>query len=176
MKTKIIEATQGAESGPNHGKFMVGRLTREEYETPSALNGAPLFPQIGYWDYDPDWLWVLDLQTREGAYFHVGRGFAVADLDKHKIWVCPMFEPFLEWLYTQDTSILEALPTVVELPEAPAALAGYRRPGASSETPTEDDLTAIKDVLVGWCRPSTDAEKLDMIASVLGVDRKEERC
>jgi hypothetical protein len=47
------------------------------------------------------------------------------------VWVCPMFEPFLEWLYTQDTSVLERLPTVVELPEAPAAaaLAGYRRAG-----------------------------------------------
>jgi hypothetical protein len=38
-----------------------------------------------------------------------------------------MFEPFLTWLYAQDLSDLQALPDYVELPDAPFALAGYRR-------------------------------------------------
>ena len=57
---------------------------------------------------------VLDLQTGEGAIFMPG-GLAAADLDKHGIWVCPLFEPFLAWLYKQDLSDLDALPAVVEI-------------------------------------------------------------
>lgn len=46
--------------------------------------------------------------------------------EKHKIWVCPLYEPFLEWLYRQDVRDLGKLPDHVTL-EAPAALWGYRR-------------------------------------------------
>lgn len=129
MNVKIIEATQDIERGMNHGKFLLAQLDIEEFTTPSLVNGGLLLPQIGYWEFDPHWLWVLDLQTREGAYFHVGHGSARADLQKHRVWVCPLFEPFLEWLYTQRVADLADLPAVVELPDAPGAFAGYRRPG-----------------------------------------------
>jgi hypothetical protein len=71
---------------------------------------------------------VLDLETGEGAYFLPG-GNARADLREHRVLVCPMFEPFLEWLYAQDVNDITTLPVVLDLPDAPFALYGYRRPG-----------------------------------------------
>jgi hypothetical protein len=131
VETKLIEVTQGAERGFNWGKFLLGRFDHE-WMHPSAVgedSRRPLLYQCG-WTRATGHLWVLDLQTGEGAFFRPG-GSAHADLEKHRIWVCPMFEPFLEWLYAQDLSDLRALPPLVELPDAPAALSGYRRPGPS---------------------------------------------
>jgi hypothetical protein len=127
METAIIEVTQDAASGFNWGKFCVARFDAE-WERRSALphnSSAPLLSQCGWAD---GFLWVLDLQTGEGAYFRPG-GSAPADLRRHRIHVCLMFEPFLEWLYAQDLADLSALPPVVELPDAPAGLYGYRCPG-----------------------------------------------
>lgn len=125
MKTKFIEATNGPQ---NWGKFMVGRFSDDEWATPSALpdiNGGSLLRTIGT---HPSGVWVLDLQTKEGAMFVPG-GYAPADLHKHRIWVCPMFEPFLTWLHEQDLSDLDALPAHIDLPDAPFAMSGYRREG-----------------------------------------------
>lgn len=126
MKVKFIEASQNAERGFNWGKFAVMRFD-EEWSWRSAidLTSSSLLRSCGW---GSNHLWVLDLQTGEGAFLSPG-GSAHADLDKHKVWVCPMFEPFLEWLYGQDLADLDALPTLVELPDAPGAFAGYRRPG-----------------------------------------------
>lgn len=44
------------------------------------------------------------------------------------IWICPLFEPFLTWLYQQDLSDLEQLPDTVEI-DAPFSMQGYRRSG-----------------------------------------------
>ena len=131
MVTKFIEVTQAVEGGFNHGKFMLGRFA-EEWDERSALDHAlgaepppSLLRRCGWMERH---LFVLDLQTGEGAIFLPG-GSAKADLDKHKVWVCPMFEPFLVWLYAQDLTLLDALPELVELPEAPASMTGYRREG-----------------------------------------------
>ena len=65
--------------------------------------------------------------------FLPGGGFARADLNKRKIWVCPLFEPFLEWLYRhvhdKEGDWWQDLPRVVELPDAPFEIYGHRRPG-----------------------------------------------
>lgn len=121
MQTKIIEAvsTEG-----NHGKFMVGQMT-DEWTRPSMVDGYPLLSGRG-WGLRH--LWVMDLQTGEGAIFWPG-GRAAADLNKHRIWVCPLFEPFLEWFYEQDLSDLNTLPPGVFLEGVPLQLAGYRRQG-----------------------------------------------
>jgi len=131
MHTVFIEATQGATTGPNHGKFMVARFDHEWFR-PSAipmLEGTirplSLLRMCGWTEHH---LWVCDLQTGEGAFFRPG-GLARADLERNRIWVCPMFEPFLTWLYTQDLTNIDALPNLVELPDAPFAMQGYRRPG-----------------------------------------------
>lgn len=124
MKTKIIEGSNGF----NWGKFLVARFT-DEWDYKSKIDGLPLLRTRGW---TPDNLWVMDLQTGEGALFRPG-GFAVADLEKHKVWVCPLFEGFLTWLYKQDLSDLDKLPDVVDdLPKELSALWGHRRSGPSS--------------------------------------------
>lgn len=124
MITKFIEATNEEK---NWGKFMVARFTREEWSQTSVVNGGSVIAGRGW---SPDHILVFDLQTGEGALFRQG-GLAKADLSKHKIWVCPLFESFLTWLYKQDVSDLEKLPSLVNfsLEEAPFEMAGYRRSG-----------------------------------------------
>lgn len=121
MKTTFVEATspQG-----NWGKFMVGVFERHEVERPSSVDGRSIIWGRGW---DRGHVFVLDLQTGEGATFRMG-GLAKYDLDKHKIWVCVLFEAFLEWLYLQPDPM--DLPPTIEL-DVPLAFAGYRRPGDS---------------------------------------------
>ena len=147
MKTIFIEATDASQF--NWGKFMVGRMDADEMSRLSAMQIAyaakqtneeekafqermarkPLLYQIGF---DPKAVYVFDLQTCEGSFFSPSQKHpkcATFDLEKHKIWVCPMFEPFLTWLYGQDLSDLEKLPRLVDLGDVPIAMAGYRREG-----------------------------------------------
>jgi len=121
VETKIIE-TEGA---GNWGKFLVGRFT-DEREYRSALSDVDAGYPLARWL--PETLLVLDLATGEGALFRPG-GVAEYDLEKHRIWVCPMFEGFLAWLYGQDLSDLRALPSLVSLPDHKFSFAGRRRPG-----------------------------------------------
>lgn len=122
MKTKIIEVTNGPW---NWGKMLVGRFDSEWNRESKVTPGSRLLEAVGW---SPNHLLVLDLQTGEGAVFRPG-GSAEADLTKHAVWVCPMFEPFLGWLYEQDLSDLDKLPDMVNLKDAPFAMHGYRRPG-----------------------------------------------
>lgn len=109
MRTKFIEATNGI----NWGKFAVCRFEPDEIVRESVIfPGRPVLLARGW---SGDELLVIDLETCEGAAFRHG-GYAKADLQKHKIWVCPLFEPFLTWLYTQDVSDLDALRSPVTLP------------------------------------------------------------
>lgn len=134
MITKFIEATDGTHF--NWGKFAVCRFTEEEWARRSALSdttavsesGRPtarkLLPSLGW---STGHVLVVDLATGEGSLFWP-KGLASADLnEKHQIWVCPMFEPFLGWLYAQDLSNLEALPGLVNLGDVPTSMQGYRR-------------------------------------------------
>lgn len=126
MKTRFIEVTDGF----NWGKVMVGRFEREEWGRRSVvLPDVSLLVAEGW---SSDSIIVLDLATCEGAAFRPG-GFAKADLEKHQVWVCPLFEPFLEWLYRQDLGDLDRLPEKVTI-KGPKALYGYRRPGPGHST------------------------------------------
>lgn len=124
MQTKMIECTNGF----NWGKFLVGRFTPEEWAVRSSVDGV--LSLIGGRGWTLEHLLVLDIQTGEGAIFRPG-GSAKADLDKHQIWVCPLFEPFLTWLYTQPLGDLDQLGTVVMFTEeqAPSSMYGHRRAG-----------------------------------------------
>jgi len=119
MKTKLVEVTNGER---NWGKFLLGAFD-SELEYRSVIDQRPLIRGRGW---SSKHLLVLDLQTGEGAIFCLG-GYAKADLDKHRVWVCPMFEPFLTWLYQQHDPF--AIPAHVDLPNAEFAISGYRRPG-----------------------------------------------
>lgn len=140
METKIVEASTTL----NWGKFMLGRYDDADWARrsarpldeiekqlePSFPNIAhrrhPLLRDIGNWNRNQ--IWVLDLQTGEGALFSP-HGLASADLQKHQIRVCPLFEPFLTWLYTLKDPWADC-PSFVQLPpDTPGALYGYRRPG-----------------------------------------------
>ena len=126
MDTFFFEATNGF----NHGKFAVALFTDEEWERRSALRDVRLLPSLG-WGRSPRDLhvWVLDLQTAEGMYVRLG-GCAEYDLNgQHQIRVCPLFLPFLRWLYTQELEDLPELSgTLVCLTEeeAPSSLTGHR--------------------------------------------------
>lgn len=123
MIVRFIEVTNGVPA--NWGKFMVARFDEDEWKHRSAVapHGATL---LGGRGWTPAHVLVLDLQTGEGAIFLPG-GLAKADLDKHRIWVCPLFEPFLAWLYEQPDPL--ELPPHVDLPNAPFSMRGHRRQG-----------------------------------------------
>jgi hypothetical protein len=125
MKHTFVEVT----NGPNNwGKFLVSKWELEDWRVKSAVHTHGLLASIGE---NQACIWILDLQTGEGARFRPG-GSAKADLEKHAIWVCPMYECFLEWLYAhpehhQDP--ITTLPHYIDLPDAPFAMQGYRRKG-----------------------------------------------
>lgn len=130
MDTKFIECTNEVGVGRkfNWGKFMVARFTPAEWARRSQEPDTPKFPLLDLIGWGPRHVIVFDLQTCEGAAFLPG-GYPKADLEKHKIWVCPLFEPFLAWLYKHDLRDLSALPDYVNLHDAHNALGGYRRGG-----------------------------------------------
>ena len=139
MKIKLVEVTNGI---ANWGKFLLGAFDTE-WEYKSVIDGNSIIAGRGW---SRDHILVLDLQTGEGAMFRLG-GSAKADLDQHKIWVCPMYEPFLTWLYAQagfhgTAGFWDELPAHVDLPDAEFAFAGYRRPG-----PRPDGDDALRERL-----------------------------
>lgn len=124
MQTKLVEVTNGPR---NWGKFLLGRFDTEWDYISKVDEGRPLLRAIG-WRGQIHPLLILDLQTGEGALFSIFKtANAAADLQKHRIWVCPMFEPFLVWLYSQPDPW--AIPDYVDLPDAEFQFQGYRRPG-----------------------------------------------
>lgn len=128
MHTKFIEATDATNF--NHGKFMVARFTHGEWGRESAVDAeyghrTRLLIRCGWTIYH---FMVTDLQTGEGAIFQKG-GLAEVDLEKHRIWTCPMFPHFLEWLYQQNLSNFENLPSTVNLGNVPTSLVGQRGKG-----------------------------------------------
>lgn len=132
MQTKFVEVSNGF----NWGKFLVCRFTREEWAIRSKVDeGSSL---VGGRGWTPRHLWVLDLQTGEGAMFKPG-GYAKGDLDKHQVWVCPMFGVFLNKLYATPEwgNDIGTIPDLVELTDEDAmkasAMFGHRRPGPSPE-------------------------------------------
>jgi hypothetical protein len=130
MKTHIIEVTSAREF--KWGKFMLMQFD-SEWEYRSKLPEAGSYPLLRAIGVGRDGVGVLDLQTGEGAIFYPRKSaMPSADLQKHRIWVCPMYEPFLGWLYQQDLAYIKALPHLVRLgPEADrhCAMQGYRRKG-----------------------------------------------
>lgn len=78
-------------NGPNWGKLAVGTFERHEWEYVSHVAAEPLLARLGH---GPSTRLFLDLATGEGALFDCSQGL-LPQLARHKIWVCPMFEPGL---------------------------------------------------------------------------------
>lgn len=147
MKTHLIEAT----NEKNYGKFLLGVFDSEhEREARVVLGPAgKLLANCGW--RGPNYMLVTDVQTGEGAIFRLG-GHVKHDLNKHKIWVCPMFEFFLEWLYAQyneDPKKVMSLdlPELVNLDTNFFSFSGYRRPGI--EPDSLEAACAYLDT-IGW--------------------------
>lgn len=130
MKTKIVEATTGPQG--NWGKFLIGQFDQDEIDTVSAI--APeygsVLKQRGWWD-PAQYFLMLDIETGEGSVFATW-GDARADLHKHRIWVCPLFQPTLARIRAMAPFAVADLPSLLELSfdEAPFAMAVPRRAGA----------------------------------------------
>lgn len=124
MRTKIVEVTN---NNLNWGKFLLGDFDAVELSYRSKIDGNLLIRGRGW---SAGHILVFDLQTGEGAWFLPG-GLAKYDLDKHRIWVCPMYEPFLEYLYNwvREKKDPFSLPEVIDIKDAPFAMSGYRRNG-----------------------------------------------
>ncbi len=134
MLTKFIEVTDPTQF--NWGKFVISQYEAEEWARMSQISGAPsLLRDRGFEGGD---IWVMDLQTRESACINFNTD-PVHQLEKHRIWVCPMFSPFLQWLWQQDLSDVTKLPSVVILPaelvKGHVAMQGYRRSGPTGCSP-----------------------------------------
>jgi hypothetical protein len=131
METRFVEAGNGF----NWGKFLVARFDSEEWSRRTTFPGTDDLRMLQGrgWDYQRHWF-VMDLQTGEGAMFPLD-GSPDYDLkEKHAIWTCPMFLPFLRWLYdwyAEGHRDLAQLPPYVTFTEdeAPSALAGTRGKG-----------------------------------------------
>lgn len=135
MDTKFVEAGHGPDAG-NWGKFLLGRYTREELAEPTRFPGCEGQRVVSLRGNGAHHLWVLDLATGEGARFPINSTKpydAILKLNDHQILVCPLFEPFLAWLFAHIDGHRETwwqtLPRTVELPTAEFSLFGYRRPG-----------------------------------------------
>lgn len=130
MRTKIIEATNGM----NWGKFLLGVFSDDDASYRSKVDSTKLLQGRGIYDHH-EIVMVTDLQTKEGALFYPRRegdfDTVKHDLGKHRIWVCPMYEFFLRWLYEQPIEKIYALdlPELVNIDTKFFAFAGYRRPG-----------------------------------------------
>ncbi len=72
MQHKIVEATNGF----NWGKFLVCRFDEADFTYTSLVSQSLLLTERGW---ARDQIWVLDLETREGAAFQPG-GSPNADL------------------------------------------------------------------------------------------------
>lgn len=128
MKTRFFEVTNGF----NWGKFLVAEFDPDEWSRRAILDAAEQLPLVAGRGWGREHIFVMDLQTGEGALFRHG-GSASHDVqNRHNIWRCPMFVPFLTWLYTQPVDKLMELPQLIHLTEdeAPSSMLGKRGDGS----------------------------------------------
>ena len=152
MRTKLVEVTDQACF--NFGKFMVAEFDQVEWGRRSIIeaeNGfdISLLGRCG-WDRNGH-IMVFDIQTGEGALFKPG-GSPKHDLEKHRVWVCLLFEPFLKWLYkwveeqrkAMDGIIyIDTIPDKLVLPNRNPGLSGYRRAGCE-EAKLQDEIAKLR--------------------------------
>lgn len=133
MITKLFEATHDLEGNGNYGKFLVC-IPDTEWSLLTELGEEYSFRVLPANGWCREHVMVFDLATGEGAMFRPRKAKNPAqavyhELNKHQIWVCPLFEPFLAWLFNYTPEEIPHLPQLVLLPEADFAFSGYRRPG-----------------------------------------------
>ncbi len=161
MDLKFVEAGHPQDMATglygNWGKFAIGRYTNAELREPTRFPGCDGRHVVSLRGWGSEHIWVFDLATGEAARFHPV-GYAIADLSEHRVWVCPLFEPFLTWLYRfirehPYPQWWDDLPRTVELSEADFAFGGHRRSSyTATRINTEDeDRRPVTVVVCGRC-------------------------
>lgn len=131
MKVKFIEC----EDKLNWGKFQLLQWEPSDMQRQSKVReGTPLLMAVEgqrVAGNDPlKAVFVRDLQTEEGATLHPAKEVdPKPQLDRHRVWVCPLFLPFARWLFANWEGDVATLPDIVELSGEVLHLQGYRRPG-----------------------------------------------
>ncbi len=143
MQLKFVEVGHPVDKdglGGNWGKFAVGRWTVQELGEKTQFPGCEGQRIASLHGWGGDHVWLFDLQTGESARFYINNPVPVdvrSQLKNHQIWVCPMFEPFMVWLWSHirlNPSWWDTLPRTVELPaDTPFEVAGFRRPGPNAD-------------------------------------------
>jgi hypothetical protein len=171
MQTYLFEARHGPGAG-NWGKFLVGIPDETEWSWRSAVDTSRSVPLLSAIGWTPEHIWVHDLQTGEGCFVRPG-GLAHADLQKHRVWCCPLFEYWLDWLYGEVRKVgiegIPDLPRVVDLPDAPFALAGHRRPGGDEPRPTAVALVERMRGFLGHIEDMDEGERTFMLGALTGA-------
>ena len=108
MKTRIIEATSDQIFWST---FLVGVFDMER-RYKSCVDGSMVLRS-----YSPRDIFILDIQTREGAVF-APHGLADVDIERTAIYTGPLFKAFLHWIRAQfrEGLSLNDLPKHVEVP------------------------------------------------------------
>ncbi len=137
MEYRFVEVTDGT----LHGKFMIGVFGDDDHAEREAFSGALLLRNRGW---SRDHFMLFDLQTGEGALFRPG-GRARFDLHRTRICVCPVFEVFLDWLYTHiyehGPEWFHAIPRKMLIPPV-IGIGSYRRPHTPHPDDTGDELSS----------------------------------
>lgn len=122
MITRFVEVTDGW----MYGKFLVCRMDAEELATPSempdARHGERLLVHGGRRRFNDHSTLVIDLQLGTAAAWPL-QGLMEAYESEH-LWhlhVCPMYRPFVRWLYEQGRWAMGAgditeIPRYLEVP------------------------------------------------------------
>lgn len=158
MDVTFVEATNGPR---NWGKFAVCRFTDDEWKVRSQVDGMPLLAARGW---SRQHTMVIDLQTGEGAFFP--EWAHKSDLDKHQIWVCPMFEHALLHILSGDHDPMKTEP-LIDLPDAPFEAGGYRRGG-----PDSDLRVAAHEFSDAWNTMIESDGEIDMVTDAIGKLRE----
>ena len=166
MDSRLIEA----ENGGNWGKFMVGQWTHADLEQRSLVAvGEPLLGRtegnLRKGQIDPRRArLVFDLQTKKGGLFEPDpAGDSNADLEASGLWVCPLFAPFLAWLYERGQAPVASLPSIFNLPPAQSKLQGYKRPG-----PDFAPITGIRQKLFDALKRTPPSDQPASVAQLMG--------
>jgi hypothetical protein len=100
MNTRLVEVTDGA----FYGKFLVAQFDEAEWRHEAEVFKESIHRPVPYalldvCGWSRDHLLVLDLETGNGTIFRPG-GHLAHDMEKRQMgYVCPLYRPFLGWLY-----------------------------------------------------------------------------
>jgi hypothetical protein len=172
VKSKFLEVTNKA----NWAKLQLLQWEPSDLARPSLVQKGKVLlnaVQVRRGDAaDPlTAVFVRDLQTQEGCEFYPSpEADCKTQLDMHRVWVCPLFYPFVSWLFANYQGDVTSLPDLVELADSKKQeYQGYRRPGEEMEP-----ITQIRKKLLAALR-AAERVPLDVVDFLFAALEPEER-